>query len=68
MNKFRVVFPCGHEHTQESSHMNRRKCCGKRPVELHIEGDMSVEDLVWYKPILHPTKGKMYYNEELVYG
>lgn len=65
---FKAVFPCGHEHTQESSHMKGRKCCGKRPIELHIDGVMSIEDLVWHKPILHPLLGKMYHNGELVYG
>lgn len=72
MPKFRAVFPCGHENIQESTHMYWRKCCGERPNELYIEGELATDgsctSLQWHFPMVHPVKGKVFYNGELVYG
>ena len=64
-----MVFPCGHEKIQEATHIYGCRFNGKRPIELHITGELPAEgkgSLRWHMPTVHPVIGKVYFNGELV--
>ena len=71
MASFRFVFPCGHEEVLENTdYVYGRKHCGKRPIELHIVGDIPSRGgeanleatYAWQKNVLHPITGIMTHN------